>query len=390
MDPLKEHFALLARHSDLIGRIYRERSVEAGQDSQKALAALHAARIVIGGEDDSYRLSPRDRAYLDSVFDRHRAFAAGSPIAPEIERLTKLVEEMRHSFRQGDDAAHHDQEQEAIDTIWLIREEVEGQLRLFDMMTRNGYHDARSLEERIRRNEFYHGRAGILAGAIADLNGALIRDHLAASHAGEVRAVFRRQVLDRIEGWSTRLAGLIREMLEFMYRSKEVAARTKRLRSIFHALRTIPASEQIDALLLADNQMLPEGLPARIRPDLRDAGLEAAAIAAARKLDPDATRSARRSRHASGAVVLDREIPAAEVFSGADPVEMLLAEVRASDVPVSVRDWAAWTGSDGGSMVIDVFDYLLEGSEGIAMETVPPGSPVFTSGVRDLILSRAA
>jgi hypothetical protein len=387
---IKAHAALLATHADLLETIYRQRSLTATPETARALAKLESARILLCDEDGGYRLHPRERQYIDAIQDRIRVFDSGNPISEEIARLRELSHALKTADAAGDVAGHADYLEETIDTILTLRTRIDDRIRIFDGMVHSGYHDARTIEERLQRNAFYQEQARHLIDTIDALNGPVMRDLFSGWHLGAARGRYRRDIIDRVETWSVRLSGLYGEMLEFMYRSRRIEARTKRFRLISAALEKVPPGDMIDAIDLAESPLVPLDLGPRIRFDPRAARNEEALIAAAAKIDPEASRSAARVRHLPGKVVAAAPPPPEEADPVAETIDGLLAEVREKGGPVSVRQWARAHAPDHvDDLVTDLFDHMMEGEEGVRMRTLPEGDDRFTIGVHDVILEAA-
>ena len=98
MAALKTHGNLLARHADLLDEIYRARSVTATAETERALAKLESARLLLSDEEGSYRLHPRERRYFDGIYDRNRILETSGAIAEEIRRLGDF--DLRSSWRR--------------------------------------------------------------------------------------------------------------------------------------------------------------------------------------------------------------------------------------------------------------------------------------------------
>jgi hypothetical protein len=387
MTPLTLHASLLNKHAGLLDEIYRLKSVSSTPKTERDLDKLNAQQILLCDEEGEYRIHPLHRKYFDSIYARNRVFDAGSPISSEIEALDALMVEIKSAGAKGDEIAQGLYTDEAIDAILSLKIEIDRQIRNFDIQTRNGYHDARSMEERLRRNEYYQGRARELSDAVSRLNSPAVRGLFEGPHTVPVRIRYQKDIILRIEGWSMRLAGLIQQMLEFMYRSKEIEARTKRMRTIFHALEAVSAAEQVEALEMTEQSLYVTDLGLKCRADVRSEENEDSLIEAARKLDPDATTGRKRLKHASGVYREAEELAVEEVH----PIEMMITrmiELAKSDrQPFSVRAWAKGHAEDHvEDVLMDMFDHMVDGEDGIIMQTVPEKSRHYTSSLQDIVL----
>lgn len=388
MTALKTHASLLARNADLLDDIYRARSVVASAETEKALAKLESARVLLCDEEGNYRLHPRERRYFDGIYDRNRILETSGAIAEEIRRLGELAGLIKTCGQAGDDAGLAEHLEESIDTIMTLRVQIDDKIRIFELEVRNGYHDARTMEERIKRNEVYQDRVKELIDVVVQLNAPSIQEFFDNRHARPVRVRYARDIMTRIEPWSVRLSGLAREMLDFMYRTKRIEARTKRFRALLHALENVSIAEQVEALQASEEAFSGIDFGAKIGVDCLSEANETALVEVAVKLDPEGSRSARRVKHVAGKVTEATAPPPEE----SDPVEAMIDTllVIARSGAVSVRDWAtAHHPEIAGQLVVDLFDHMSEGEQGIAMQTVPEGAHYVTSGVHDVILMQA-
>lgn len=374
MSDLGAHFHMMSRHAGLIERIYRQGGVVTDEESWRGLSELHAARIIIEG-DGEYRIASRFRGYLDDFFSRNRSYAVGTPLSLSINALRQELADLRDASRRGDETGRGRSEGETVDRIWQLREEIDEEVRVFDLATRNGYHNARSAEERVRRNAYYHKRAEDLLGAIQNLRGLELRELMSQPEMREVRKTFRKQILDRLEGWSVRLAGLIKEMLDYLYRSREIAERTKRLRALLHAKRALPRARLRELLETMPRQAAPVPMPILTRADL-----EADAVAAEtpRILDRLRGRGGVSGRHRlrETAPPVREELPPEKELGISEVPQILtdfLAYREAATDRVSARDWASAAGVPAGLLIIHLFDHLAHEAEEQGAWQISPG-----------------
>jgi hypothetical protein len=389
MTELKSHLAILHRNADLIDLIYTSKSVVATPDTERQLAKMETARILHCGEDGSYHLHPKTRSWLRDIYQQMRIFGSGTPIAEDVSRLKELGQSMRIAYASGDELGHDLYVDEMVDTILELQFSIDDQIRIFDVSIRNGYHDARTLDEKMKRNEFYQKRASSLSGAVSDLNSKEIRGMFDGPHAAAVSRRFAREIIARVDAWSARLEGLISEMIQFMNRSKEVTAQTKRYRAMVHALRTVSVSEQVEALEMSDVQMMPSGVNSKVRFDVRSEQNAPTIIEQARKLDPKETRVERRKDFAAGEVREAVAIPKDKYEGVSGLIEKLMADVRSGQTH-SVREWLKDKGDfNPDHFVMDVYDFMSNVKTGVAMKRAADQSKRFTNGVRDVVLEPA-
>jgi hypothetical protein len=389
MSDLGAHFQMLSRHAGLIERIYRQGGVVTDEESWRALSELHAARLIIEG-DGEYRIASRFRGYLDDFFSRNRSYAVGTPLSLSINALRQELADLRDAARRGDETGRGRSEGETVDRIWQLREEIDEEVRVFDLATRNGYHNARSAEERVRRNAYYHTRAEDLLGAIQDLRGLGLRELMSGPEMRDVRKTFRKQILDRLEGWSVRLAGLIKEMLDYLYRSREIAERTKRLRALLHAKRALPRARLRELIEGMPRQAAPVLMPILTRPDL---GAEAVAAETPRIQERLRGRGGASGRHRlrEPAPSLRDEMPPEEGMTISELPQILtdfLAYRATATARVSARDWAEETGVPAGLLIIHLYDHLAhEAEERGAWQISPEHDRPWTGHLVDITLN---
>jgi hypothetical protein len=360
MSDLGAHFQMLARNSGLIEQIYRRGGVTADEESWRGLSELHTARIIIEG-DGEYRVASRFRGYLDDFFNKNRSYTIGTPLGLSVNALRQEIADLREAVSRGDEVGRARSEGEAIDRIWQLREEIDEEVRVFDLTTRNGYHNARSAEERVRRNAYYHKRAEELLAAIQDLRGLELRELMAGPEMRDVRRAFRKQVLDRLEGWSVRLAGLIKEMLDYLYRSREIADRTKRLRALLHAKRAMPRAHRRELLETMPRQLAPVPMPLVTRPDLRCDAVAAEANRITDRLRGRPDVAYRYRRRAPAPPPREDQAPEGELTLFEVPVILtrFLDHRAAAEGPVSAREWALSEGVPPGLLIIHLYDHLV-------------------------------
>lgn len=387
MSDLAGHFQTLARHAGLIERIYRDGGIATDEESWRALADLQSARLVIEG-DGEYRIASRFRSYLDEFFNRQRSYATATPLAVSIDALRQELADLHEAARRGDETGRYRSEGEAIDRIWQLREEIDEEVRVFDLATRNGYHNARSAEERVRRNAYYHKRAEDLLGAIQALRGLDLREIMATPEMRDVRKAYRKQIIDRLEGWSTRLAGLIREMLDYLYRSREIAARTKRLRALLHAKRALPRARRRELLEGMPGQVSPIPMPILTRPDLFSDAVAAEAPRIMARLDGRAPLSERaRLRMAPPPLrSIDPEEAPLEVAEQPRLLLDFLSYLEEARGPVSARAWAETAGEPAGLLIVLLHDHLVGSGGPASWRLSPEGQGPWTLEVEDIVV----
>ncbi len=389
MSDLAGHFQMLARHAALLERIYRDGGVATDEESWRALSELQAARLVIEG-DGEYRIASRFRAYLDDFFNRQRSYATATPLSVSIDALRRELADLHEAARRGDETGRYRSEGEAIDRIWQLREEIDEEVRVFDLITRNGYHNARSAEERVRRNAYYHKRAEELLMAIQALRGLELREVMAAPEMRDVRKAYRRQVLDRLEGWSTRLAGLIREMLDYLYRSREIAARTKRLRALLHAKRALPRALRRELIEGVPGPVSPIPMPLLTRPDLFSEAVSAEAPRVMARLDGRDQLAARARLRAAPPPIRPEGPEAGAAPPEAHPaLTRFLAHLDRSAGPVSARAWAEGAGEPVGLLIILLHDHLVGSAEPFSWRLSPENGGSWTRLVEDILVEAA-
>lgn len=394
MPVLKSHLSFLSKHADLLETIFRARRLEATDDTARDLEALRMKRVLVCGSDGMYRINSREKKFFEMIFDQRRAFDTGNPISHEIENLKLSSSAMHESGRVGNTDQADDHMEDAIDTILGMSVSISDQIRIFELSVRNEFHNARTMAERQSRNLHFQTRARELLGAIYTLNSEALIDVITTPYTAEIRRNYNEEVLDHIDAWSIRLSGLIKEMSDFLYRSKRIEEETRRFRVISHALDSVPVAEQVEVLESQENQTWPsKGVP-RTSYDVLAMTHESAIEVVTAKLVIDPTADMKSRTIKAGVVAGHVDYP--EELE--DPFDDLIDEVieigQKSAEGVSVRKWASDQGlADPDEFVIEVFDSFLSLSseasyDGLHVEKVPAPHKILTSGLTDLILSR--
>lgn len=394
----KETFKLICDHYDLIERIYHANGMTPPTDKEGVIARLESKNILRCDYEGQYRLSSLWRSVFDNNSNRERAFSVDSPISEEITSMQAICTSMKLPYREGDDAGSSALEGELIDTIDDLQSRIDKQLNTFDLKLRNGYHDAKTIDEKIHRNAYYQERAKALQDAVDTVNGETVRDLFDHPHTASVRLRFHIDILSRIDGWSSRLTDMIKEMLDFMYRSKIIDLRTKKFRAACHALRNVSEVEKIEVLKLADVAFLPVRQTIRSNVDFRAEGNESLLSESALKIKPDDSKVQRRRAYSAGKVLTDVE----PYIQQDDPLEILVCnfvmgiskDPKSLSEGFSVRNWATKNWENGDQefpvdvIIFEVFQHiLLNGiAVGVAMDVLPDSKLPFTSGVYDVNL----
>lgn len=300
MSGLGDKLKLLHRHRELLETIYLAREFVATPETSRALSALHAARILICSSSGMYRLHPRERRYFSECYEQIRPFESGAPLREEIERLEEILSAAVRADTEGDDEGFHLLADEAIETLVTLHVEVDDQIRKFDLQLRNGYHDARTAEEKLLRNAYYEKRVMDLSQIVVTLNQSAVRDWFLDGCLREVEGWYAQEIDAFIDPWSARLAALSDEISNFRYRTKNVIARTKKFRKLCHALDGLSYEEKIEALQHTEKSFVPLKLRMRVGVDFgSDLNAEATLKAAARITAGAAIREQRVSRLSS-------------------------------------------------------------------------------------------
>lgn len=387
MSILKKYHSLGLKHHELLDQVYKERHVIPTAETEKALSKLAEARILVFDEDGYFRLTYKEQRHYDDLYERNRSYKGMGDLGDAVKRIEALCLDMDDAARRGDDATLDDRSEEAESIMRELHHEIDEQITSFSLLMHNGYHEARTQDERRRRNDFYHGQAK----KILDLIHVLIsnmRSFFNGPHMSGLRRLYRKLIADHIERWSAQLSSIIDEMAQFLHRIKTIEARTKRYRMISHALSKVSRAELIEALDEADQSFLPAAGPRRIGFNPRARENETQMIETASKIDRSTLATQKRKERGSGTLVKNIEIKKVTLPYEDQLIQNLLDSVMHHGDPIRVSEWAEGHGyKDLSLMVIGVYDQLAAGHEHLSMTLLPEISGIYTHAIKDIIVN---
>lgn len=388
MSVLQTYGNLIARHHEILDRLFKERYVAPTHDTEKALLKLSEARIAILDSDGLYQLNTKVRKHFDFLYERTRAFQGVGNLSDAVRRIDVQCQDIRDAALRGDEVTVDDRTADVEFDLLEIHHEIDEQITSFSLMMHNGYHEARSSEERRRRNDFYHGRAKELVDIIHVLN-TTMRGFFEGPQMSGLRRRYRKAIADHIERWSAQLSSVMEEMAQFLHKIKTIEMRTKRYRMISHALSKVPRAELLEALDEADQPFLPAAAPRRIGFNPRARENEEQLIQTARKIDKTSLSTQKRRDRSAGAPVAQVHVPEPEQPYEEMIIQNLLDSVLHHGKPQRVREWAqAHDAEDPSIIVIGVYDRLVGDTSGThQMTLLPEMTGNLTHAIEDIIVT---
>jgi len=392
MIDVAKFFSIGAKYGDLLDRIHREGHVYADQSTMRAFAELRSIQVVIGDDEGKFRLSRTCRDMLDRSVGRRGALGSAAGIVEDLGALRMLLIEISADFGDGDEQDRLDHIEEAHGLIWSIRDALDMQLAQFEMHLHTGFQEARTLDQRLRRNRFYFDRANALNESISQLQDHALRDHLAESGCREVRREYDRMISRYIPHLSARLTAVIGKLRVLLARNTEIMERTRRLRLIGRALREISHTEMVEAVL-AHPELFPI-LPRfsfGVITDPNDQELEIARIRHAATMQPKEPQRAKgKALKALTPVPFDER----HMDLPKSTAEIILDRFGkdVGNEKFSVRRWLETFehGEDKDVAFELVLQNVLASPDHFDCTFQPPLDQVFTSMVSDIEVRRAA
>ena len=352
---------LYFKNAQLIDDLYFNREIDLSEATYAALNELHLARIVVENQGQ-YRLKPAFRKSLDDHFGRGATYQTSVPIWDQVEAFRREVLDYKEAVQRNDPGAQKRAEEEAIDFLWQIKDDIETDLKNFSIVTRNCYHTAKSLEERMRRYEYYHRRANALVRSLEVLRQLDLLEMLVGPDMRVIMSSFQKNILENLETWSNSLSSVISEMLTYMYKTKEVSDRIKRLRALCHAKKKISKSIKEKALQGFEPVMMALDQKERLNLNMLEAEVTEIIRPSFERLRKRGTlHSVKKERLAPPDILYVKTKPKDPDF---DPVSQevveYLQDCLSSPAPLSAWDWALARGIKRPQMFLGYLYFHLQ------------------------------
>lgn len=343
---IREALQALSRHSDAVATVALNGTVPQDALPKAAVTALRGASALRAAGEDSWRLHPRLREYLQDHLQVFPAYQSLTEIGYRLHTLDALMREAHHAQRERDHESLQGQLEEMSTQLFDIHELTERNLRFLGKLMSIKYGAVRTAAAKVAQNRWYQRQAGVLSDDLNRLGRLAAQLEQDADARGwDVARQLRRSIIDRMPHWQLRLSDMQTQLRQEFYRLRQVQ---KDLRNLARAdaflaqhpgwtgleielPATIPAALLKAALPKIEAHVYPQDEAGDVMRDLA----QIAQTVPLRKA-PRPTEPARRLK-----VVHDLE----EEPSEPDPYLVLLRRfaqaVASSEEPLSILAWAA-------------------------------------------------
>ena len=288
-------FERLHAHRHLVSEAYHQGSVIRTDENRKAIEVLQQQRVFVPHSPDEYRLHSSLRRFLASAFSSHRILQSSGDIGAIFAHLEKLTDFYIAAFNEDDQAATDSYEDEISQTVFEINDSLQGFITNLQANIETRFAAVTSLAAKKLQNEFY----------------------LAATHT-------LVQVLES-------------------YHLSDLQERNKTFPQMWLFLKKTPDYEPRACDNTSDLPAWLErspGLPIAAHPDVTHAACEDTLVEIAQSIKADQSP---RKRREAGALTAE-EVPAKVIVKVPPHVlalRQMLKDAKASEAPVSVRQWRA-------------------------------------------------
>ncbi|MEJ8837760.1 hypothetical protein [Ramlibacter sp. AN1133] len=230
MSEIRDALGALRTHASHI-----ESLVEGGTVLQDAIprsvtTALRGASALRPAGEDSWRLHPRLREYLQDHLQLVTPFQSLKEIGQAIASLAWLRDEMDAAARERDQVAFDSLEASTRNTVYDIADATESNVAFLTGMVSLRYGTAKTLAAKLSENRWYERQARALE---TDLGRLVVRAEDLARHAEakhwDIGTVIRRVILTRMAGWTGELSEVLTRLRAEVFLLRQVEANLRNL-----------------------------------------------------------------------------------------------------------------------------------------------------------------
>jgi hypothetical protein len=343
---IRDALQALSRNAEHVEAVALGGTVQQDAIPKPAVAALRGASALRAAGEDSWRLHPRLREYLQDHLQVFPAYQSLTEIGYRLNALRALMQEAHHAVRERDHESLHGQLEEMSTQIFDIYEMTERNLRFLGKLMSIKYGAVRSLTAKTAQNRWYQRQAGVLADDLNRLGRLSVELEQEADARGwAIARQLRRSIIDRMPQWQLRLSDIQSQLRQEIFRLYQVQQDLRNLARADAFLSQNPSWQGLEI-------DLPDRVPAAL--------LKASMLAIAAYVDPqdDAADMRRDLAQLAQTVPLRKTHKTVEAPKRLRPVEDLneeppqpdpyllllrrfAAEVAASSESLSILGWAA-------------------------------------------------
>ena len=332
-------FERLHAHRHLVAEAYHQGSVLRTDDNRRAIEILQQQRVFVPHSPDEYRLHSSLRRFLASAFSSHRILQSSGDIGAIFAHLEKLTDFYIAAFNEDDQAATDSYEDEISQTVFEINDSLQGFITNLQANIETRFAAVRSLAAKKLQNEFYLAATHTLVQVLESFHLSDLLERIQAFP--RIETLLRTQLFARIPVFRSTLQTIYETLRQFLFEFRKIEARAKRIQQMWLFLKKTPDYEPRAWDNASDLPAWLErspGLPIATHPDVSDTACEDTLVELAQSIKADQSP---RKRREAGALTAE-EVPAkviVKVPAHVLALRQMLKDAKASEAPVSVRQW---------------------------------------------------
>lgn len=334
-------FERLHAHRHLVAEAYHQGSVLRTDDNRRAIEILQQQRVLVPHSPDEYRLHSSLRRFLASAFSSHRILQSSGDIGAIFAHLEKLTDFYIAAFNEDDQAATDSYEDEISQTVFEINDSLQGFITNLQANIETRFAAVTSLAAKKLQNEFYLAATHTLVQVLESFHLSDLLERIQAFP--RIETLLRTQLFARIPVFRSTLQTIYETLRQFLFEFRKIEARAKRIQQMWLFLKKTPDYEPRAWGNASDLPAWLErspGLPIATHPDVSDTACEDTLVGLAQSIKADQSP---RKRREAGALTAE-EVPAkviVKVPAHVLALRQMLKDAKASEAPVSVRQWRA-------------------------------------------------
>lgn len=332
-------FERLHAHRHLVAEAYHQGSVLRTDDNRRAIEILQQQRVLVPHSPDEYRLHSSLRRFLASAFSSHRILQSSGDIGAIFAHLEKLTDFYIAAFNEDDQAATDSYEDEISQTVFEINDSLQGFITNLQANIETRFAAVTSLAAKKLQNEFYLAATHTLVQVLESFHLSDLLERIQAFP--RIETLLRTQLFARIPVLRSTLQTIYETLRQFLFEFRKIEARAKRIQQMWLFLKKTPDYEPRAWDNASDLPAWLErspGLPIATHPDVSDTACEDTLVELAQSIKADQSP---RKRREAGALTAE-EVPAkviVKVPAHVLALRQMLKDAKASEAPVSVRQW---------------------------------------------------
>jgi hypothetical protein len=346
--PIKEALSALSRNAQVVEMLTEGGTVLQDAIAKPAATALRQASALRPAGEDSWRLHPRLREYLQDHLQLFPAFQSLKEVGQKILLLRTLREEIDTVTKNRDRESFQSLMVTLSTTLYDIADATESNLAFLTGMVSLKYGTVQTLAAKIAQNRWYERQARILAGDLARLgHQAEALDQEAEARRWDITPLVRRVILSKMTAWQSEVSDVQTRLRTdvFLLRDVEINLRNLARADGYISQQPLWRGPEIELPDDIPPALLRAALP-RLRPHVEPQDMDSSVrndmehLVAA--LPP---RKVVREKQEAPRQLLVRDEPQDGQQQPADPyasaLQKLKASIVASTEPVSLITWHA-------------------------------------------------